>query len=94
MEWLEIISVEVAELKKRKKVIELCNRISIPPSAELTVYWINLSNELSIHIQWGAQSAPKRGRSRLGRELGRTLSDHGLVTHTLWVEYDQPGKNT
>ncbi len=90
MEWLEIISVLAAGSKEKIKILELCGKISVPQSARLIVYGNNLSNELSIHIQWKSESATQAGRSPLGHELSRTAGDLGLVTHTLWQGCDQP----
>ncbi|HYA41222.1 MAG TPA: hypothetical protein VEF34_07960 [Syntrophobacteraceae bacterium] len=89
MEWLEIISVESARSKDVRKIIELCNEVKVPPSAELTVCRMSSSNEVRVHIQWISKSFPEGGRSKLGRELSRTLSDYGLVSHTFWVAGNQ-----
>jgi hypothetical protein len=86
MRWIEIISVEAAGPKEKKEIVELFNKIRVHQSGRLTVYESMSSNEISIHIHWSSQSAPPGGRSPLGRELCRALSDHGLVDHALWVE--------
>jgi hypothetical protein len=86
MRWLEIIDVEPAGPKEKTRIIELCSKILIPRTARLTIYEESLNNELSIHILWESRSVPQGGRSELGRELSRVISDHGLVAHTFWVE--------
>ncbi len=86
MRWLEIIDVEPAGPKEKTRIIELCSKIFISQTARLTIYEESLNDELSIHIQWESQSVPQGGRSELGRELSRAISDHGLVAHTFWVE--------
>jgi hypothetical protein len=89
MRWLEIISVEPAGPKEKDKIVEFFNKIRAPQSAILNVYGNLAGNELSIHIQWSSQSAPEGGRSPLGRELCRAISDHGLVAHAMWMEGNQ-----
>lgn len=93
MRWLEIIDVQAAGPQERRRIIERCSKIPVPQSARLIIYEDSLGNELSIHILWSSQSAPQGGRSLLGRELSRTVSDHGLVAHTLWVEGNQSKSN-
>ena len=94
MRWLEVLDVEVARPKDRKRVVELCSKISVPQSATLTLYEDSVGNEFTIHIQWRSRLITSGGRSELGRELSSSLSDHGLVTHTLWVEanHSNPGE--
>jgi hypothetical protein len=89
MGCLEIIDVFAAGSKEKIKILELCNRVSVPQSATLMVYGNNMSNELSIHLQWMPESGAKGGKSPLGNELSRELSDFGLVTHTLWQKCEQ-----
>ncbi|MGC9965270.1 MAG: hypothetical protein ABSE08_07685 [Syntrophobacteraceae bacterium] len=92
MNWLEIISVHTAGPLERAKVMEICGKIRIlrmsGRSAKLKVYGGSFNTELSIRIQWISQAAPE-GKSPLGCALSRALSDFGLVSHTLWIEYDQ-----
>jgi hypothetical protein len=97
MNWLEIIDVCAAGPREKIKILELCGKIRVPRlrgrSANLKVYGSSFSTELSIHIQWTSYPELK-GKSPLGRALSRTICDLGLVTHTIWTEYDQsmPGK--
>lgn len=97
MNWLEILSVTGAGPEERIKIIELCGKLRVPRmsgrSAKLSVYGNSFSAELSVHIHWRSQAAPV-GRSPLGLALGHTLGDYGLVTHSLWLEYDRSGGNT
>ncbi len=89
MNWLEIISVKAAGSIERTRVIEICSKIRIPrmngKSARMLVYGNSINNELTIHIYWSSPSAPE-GKSPLGRAMSRTISDLGLVSHTVWVE--------
>ncbi|MGA2405005.1 MAG: hypothetical protein ABSG91_25455, partial [Syntrophobacteraceae bacterium] len=61
MRWLEIIDVEAAGPKEKIRIIELCSKILVPQSARLTIYEDGLGNDISIHIQWRSQSAPRGG---------------------------------
>ena len=89
MNWLESISVEFARTEDMDKIIELCNDIKVPRSAELTVFSMNLSNEVRCHIEWNSESFPEEDKSPLGKKLSQALSDYGLARHTLWLEVDQ-----
>jgi hypothetical protein len=95
---MEIISVHPARKQERIRALEICGKIRVGKkngeSAKLKIYGSNFSPELNIHINWTSRS-PFDGKSRLGCELCRALSDLGLVSHTLWVEYDLslPDKN-
>jgi hypothetical protein len=92
MNWLEIINVCAAGPRERIKILELCSKIRVPKmrgrSANLKVYGSSLSTELSIHIQWISQNEAG-GKSPLGRALSRAVGDLGLVTHTIWIEWNQ-----
>lgn len=97
MNWIEIIRVEAAGSRERIRILEICGKIRIHKatrgSANLRVYGGNFDRELSIHIQWNSPSAPE-GRSALGEALTRAIGDLGLVSHTIWVEWEgtMPGK--
>jgi hypothetical protein len=86
MKRLEIIRVEATGPQEMMKIIGLCLEINVPRSARLTVYTDSFNNELSIHIQWSARSASQAGKSWVGCELCRTVSDYGQVTHTTWLK--------
>jgi hypothetical protein len=89
MEWLELINVEAVGPKSGIKALERCSMIRVPQSARLRFYMNSLDNEFSIHIRWNSKAVPQGGKSLLGKDLSRTLSDFGLVTHSLWMETDQ-----
>lgn len=86
MKLMEIINVELSDIKHKKVIINLCKNISISDSAEMAVYWFHAGWEINIHIEWSAQFEPNRGKSRIGRDLIQSLSNYGLVTHILWTE--------
>ncbi|MCE5333260.1 MAG: hypothetical protein LLG06_01585 [Desulfobacteraceae bacterium] len=97
MNWLEIIRVEAAGPQERIRVLEICGKIRIHKKlsrlVNLRVYGGNFDRELNIHIQWISRSEPE-GKSPLGKALARAIGDLGLVTHTVWVEWNgtMPGK--
>ena len=89
MEWLELINVDAVGPKSGLSALERCSSIRVPKAARLMFYMNSLGNSFSIHIRWNSQYAPRGGKSSLGKELSQTLSDIGLVSHSIWMETDQ-----
>lgn len=88
MNLLEVINIKSTEAKDIIKIIEICEGIKIPRSAELAVFRMNLSREVKCVIVWNTDSFPEN-KSRLGEELSQALSHYGQVSHTLWLEVDK-----
>jgi hypothetical protein len=98
MMWLEMISIRTADAIEASKVYDLCRKslqsIAHKELSKLTVYCnTRYTSDISIHLEWKADPG---WESILGRAVSEVLGDHGLISHTSWIEQEDftVGKTT
>lgn len=91
MTWLEIISVRTAGATETVEALDLCRQICRSVAADqpvrVTIYSSTLyATDFSVHLRWEIDPG---GKSVLGNQVSSTLSDFGLINHTLWASRDE-----
>ena len=86
MHWIEILQIRAAKQTEIEDLIERLNHSLERGGIEFAVYRrATIFNDLSIHLVHET-NGDTRPNQTLGQRLAATLSDHGLVSHSLWVE--------
>ncbi|MRR14268.1 hypothetical protein EG833_02330 [archaeon] len=98
MTFLEIITVRLADKKQFETILGFCKQVSNNVGAgKLTHFRIyrdtDYGCDISVHLLWTVD-LPSQKKSLLGIQLARSLSDFGIVSHTLWIDqYKFAGSN-
>ncbi|MDR3555669.1 MAG: hypothetical protein P4L55_13005 [Syntrophobacteraceae bacterium] len=92
MVWLETINIRSAGATEARKVLDLCRRIVESTASEkglrLKIFCnAAYATDISIHLQWKSDPG---AFSILGKELSSALQDHGLISHSVWIEQEGP----
>ena len=92
MIWLERINIRSPGIVEARKVLELCKQIleATAFDTELRVKIFcntTYATDISIHLLWKSDPGAV---SLLGKEVGSALQDFGLISHTAWIEQEEP----
>jgi len=85
MNRLEIIHLRLAGDLPDRLLEDIRRAIDIGgagPAASIYRH-ATLDGDLSVHLRSGGGEGPQR--SALGTHLARSLADHGMVEHTVWL---------
>jgi len=92
MIWLEMISIRAAGIKEANKVLDICSQFHLSVASdkllEMTVFRnAHYATDISIHLQWKCNPG---NETTLGRQLSSALENLGLISHTVWIQEEQP----
>ena len=92
MIWLETISIRAAGIIEAEKVLDIWNQFHLSTACdkllEMTIFRnVKYATDISIHLQWKSNPG---NESILGRQLSSELENHGLISHTIWIQEEQP----
>ncbi|HAM52272.1 MAG TPA: hypothetical protein DCP92_16850 [Nitrospiraceae bacterium] len=95
MIWLEMISIRAAGIIEAEKVLNACGHFYLSVASDkllkMTIFRnVKYATDISIHLQWKSNPG---NESILGRQLSSELENHGLVSHTIWIQEEQPDGN-
>jgi hypothetical protein len=86
MRWIEIIKLRATKERELRSLVAELGRSLENEFVEFTFYrHATIATDLSVHLVHETEGDSKPDRT-LGQRLVATLSDHGLVHHSLWMQ--------
>jgi len=86
MLWIEILQLRATKESALAALIEELGRALESERVEYTMYrHVSISTDFSVHLVHKTDG-DRRPDQTLGQRLAATLSEHGLISHSLWVE--------